>query len=510
MDDGRRPRLDRLRICSWLLLAVVAFSRLLLQLQQMPLYAGLDEAFHVARFSFSAAQNREPNAKEPSVPPYIVHSIAIDGVTAPSFAAARSGWASLRGQQFSDPAIDWTLQDFYVYRNYEAQQPSLGYVVERPLLRMIWSRRTPSRELFCLRLFALLCAGAIIFFTALIAERIIGPAGLFIAALLVEIPNWMTLVLRASNDGLACALIAVALYLSLRPRRAEWLEAFVWALACAVKLYAWPIAGSVLILRMVRREWRSAAISFAAITATVAVTMFDLRARTGSVLGLQEFHSSHSFSSLRWQSIRELQRTFFVTAAWMPGEHGNLLGEKAAWFFLAPSLALILLTLIRVRGVHPQRFTFTLLVFAAFVAAQSIHLVGFLTEERVDARLRGGAEGWYLYALSPLVFGLLIPTAVSTSTRRQLWLASTAVWFSAWDLRLNEFGLFRDWNGCSGPSPEGRFLRWTVQPPFGAWCGLSASTIVWRAIGWMALAILGFLVLRMSRSTVQEQRGERC
>src|SRR5256885_1191460 len=73
-------------------------------------------------------------------------------------------------------------------------------------------------------------------------ERWWGRSGLVGAALVAFIPTWETLVTRASNDAFACALVAVAVAVTAWGRGRGALEALLWALAIAAKLYTWPLA----------------------------------------------------------------------------------------------------------------------------------------------------------------------------------------------------------------------------------------------------------------------------
>ena len=62
-------------------------SRLLLQVAAMPPYAGLDEAYHVARLAFEAAEGRSPASAEPSIPPYLKRTLDGDPDALPDFAS---------------------------------------------------------------------------------------------------------------------------------------------------------------------------------------------------------------------------------------------------------------------------------------------------------------------------------------------------------------------------------------------------------------------------------------
>src|SRR5436309_12250683 len=75
------------------LLIVAAGARLLTAVAAMPPYAGLDEAWHVARVAFVAKEHRQPNISERSIPPYIGR--AIRGEELPAFGEIREQWPSV-------------------------------------------------------------------------------------------------------------------------------------------------------------------------------------------------------------------------------------------------------------------------------------------------------------------------------------------------------------------------------------------------------------------------------
>src|SRR5204862_5760111 len=75
------------------LLVVAAGARLMLAVAAMPPYAGLDEAWHVARVAFVAHEGRQPNVFERSIAPYIGR--AIRGEELPAFGEMRERWPSV-------------------------------------------------------------------------------------------------------------------------------------------------------------------------------------------------------------------------------------------------------------------------------------------------------------------------------------------------------------------------------------------------------------------------------
>src|ERR1051326_4107348 len=191
------------------LLIVAAGARLLLAVAAMPPYAGLDEAWHVARVAFVAREHRQPNISEPSIPPYIGR--AIRGEELPAFAETK----------VVRPIVDrpFVAGDLAPYEsaNYEAQQPPLYYAIAAPL-----AGGSAVAELRRLRLFSAFFALIVILAAASIGHRYFGPRGVVVAVLIASLPTWITLVIRASNDAMACALCAMAIAVTAcHPERSE-------------------------------------------------------------------------------------------------------------------------------------------------------------------------------------------------------------------------------------------------------------------------------------------------
>src|SRR5262245_19192090 len=167
----------------FVLVVIAAAARILLQVLAMPPYAGLDEAWHVARIAFVAREHRNPTITENSIPPYI--------------------GAALRGGQPHWIIADHPLTEGdrvpYESPNYEAQQPPLYYTLAAPLT----SHATAIGELRSARLLSALFALIAVIAAASILYRCFGTSGLLVAALIACLPTWETLVARASNDALA-------------------------------------------------------------------------------------------------------------------------------------------------------------------------------------------------------------------------------------------------------------------------------------------------------------------
>lgn len=195
------------------LLIVAAGARLLLAVAAMPPYAGLDEAWHVARVAFVAREGRQPNISERSMPPYIARSIR--GEELPAFGEMRERWPQVV-QPVTDRAFAPRDLAPYESANYEAQQPPLYYAVAARL-----AGGSAVEELRRLRLLSALFALIVILAAASVGHRYFGARGVVVAVLIASMPTWITLVIRASNDAMACALAACAIAVSASQREAD-------------------------------------------------------------------------------------------------------------------------------------------------------------------------------------------------------------------------------------------------------------------------------------------------
>src|SRR4051794_41033460 len=201
---------------AYALLLVCASARLLLQMAAMPPYAGLDEVYHVARLAFVRAEHRNPTTSEASIPPYLMRSIAAarnagDGAM-PAMGEAGERWPAIvsRGNVIADQQLKTADLKPYLVKNYEAQQTSLYYW----LVALLVPVRSALFELRAWRAMSLLFALVTVLATAEIGRRWLGPIGILGGAILVSLPTWETLVLRAGNDAFACMLAAIAVLIS--------------------------------------------------------------------------------------------------------------------------------------------------------------------------------------------------------------------------------------------------------------------------------------------------------
>lgn len=439
---------NRIRIAYALLIACAAL-RLLLQAAAMPPYAGLDEAWHVARLAFVRAEGRQPAIAERSIPPYVGASIALRPGGMPSFSDAGPRWPEIvhaRPVLVDAPMVVKP----YESPNYEAQQPAPYYAIAARLV----PQRSALFELRGWRMLSLVFALICVIAAAEIGRAWVGPLGILAGAVLVALPTWLTLVVRASNDAMACALIAVGFALSIRGRK-PWLEALVWAAACATKLYAWPMLVPLAFLLWRQRASRRRIAAIAVCCAlAVGLTALDLHTRTRNPLGDFGFDKPEQTHAVPQPiDVMTMLKTTIASMVWTSGQHWDAMRPFGMAIYILP----LLVAWYRGRGVSPWTHPETprprdlaTIAIAAFTLAQLLNAAAFIRQARAAglALPVGGKEGWYWYALAPLVIPLLLRVRVA------------AWWVVAWDVLINDAQLFHDFAGTATPLAPSLLFRW--------------------------------------------------
>jgi hypothetical protein len=445
----------------------------------MPPYAGLDESWHVARLAFARAEGRQPTIAEPSIPPYVGASINARPGAMPSFGDNGKRWPEIvrdRPVLVDAPMIVKP----YESPNYEAQQPSLYYAIAARLV----PQRSGIFELRCWRalsvFFALICVVA----TAEIGRHWLGNPGILAGALLVALPTWLTLVVRASNDAMACALIAAGFAISIRccggglsarlrsageaPATTGILvEALVWAAACATKLYAWPMLVPLAFLWWRQRAGRARAVTVALACAIVIVTTgADLQRRTRNPLGDFGFDKPKVVAAPQSIDVRTMVKTTIATMVWTSGQHVDAFTATGAALYVLPLVAGLLGYSVagrkRSNSATQQLSNLATVAVITFAVAHFINAAAFVRQARAAGLSLpvGGKEGWYWYALAPLVIPLLL------RVRFAAW------WLVAWDLLINDAQLFHDYAGTASPLHPSLLFRWgPLHWPFTAHLG---------------------------------------
>ena len=382
-------------------MVVLAAARLAMQLVPMAPYFGLDERYHVARLVFVQHEHRNPTTSERSIPPYLL--------------------------------TNTTDVKPYLVPNYEAQQPSAYYSLVAPLASSLVGWRIVSA------VFALICVVA----TAVIGERWFGTAGIAAAALVPFVPTWESLVVRASNDAMACALVACAIAVTVT-EASVIAEALLWGTAIATKLYVWPVAIVVPLSWWKQRAGRQriAAVTAVSIVAA-ALTLADLAARTSSPIGVVIVQGATRGAL----SVIDIVKITIASAVWTSGQHFDAMKPLAMALYALPIVAAIIATSKDASGF---RFQISGLALLAFAAAQAANvLLGYVKH----AEQIGGKEGWYWFVLMPI----LAPALLAPALTRMRWLPW---WIMAWDVVITDCQLIATWSGLTSPLHPSILFRW--------------------------------------------------
>ena len=447
---------------AYALLIVCASARLLLQMAALPPYAGLDEVYHVARLAFVRAEHRNPTTSEASIAPYLMRSIDALPEAMPSMGEAGERWPAIVAARGGRVVVDrpFAPADLkpYVVKNYEAQQTSIYYSLIAPLAPV----RSALFELRVWRAMSLLFALITVLAMAEIGRRWLGPVGILGGAVLVSLPTWETLVMRAGNDAFACMLAALAVLISVcAPKRAIGIaaEAIVWGLALNAKMYTWPLLIILPILWWRQRAPKTRAIAATIVAATaVLLTFAELSSRTRNPLGIVAFDRPGGIAYEAKVNIGEIIRVTIASFAWTSGQFNDALRPIAIALFLGP---IVIAMLVAKRSKQPMQLAFAAL--AAFALAQTYNVVACVLANRGGNPIPiGGKEGWYWYVLAPLVIPALLMPAVKR------WRA-VAWWIVLWDVIIFEGALIPDFAGMTSPAHGSMLFRWgPLHLPFAA------------------------------------------
>lgn len=495
--SGRR---QTLLVVSLLLLAGAA--RLLLQVAAMPPYAGLDEVFHVGRVSFVRSEGRDPRADEDSMPAYLQRSLAVRDGALPDFVRAAPTWRErvLDGYRLPpSPPVPEKARRTYLQPNYQSQQASLYYWLAAGVTQLL-RIDTPLAELQALRLLSASLALVAVAATAYLGHSVAGAMGIAAAALLFLLPTWQALMVRASNDALAVAALAVGLALSVAGRsRLAVVEGLAWAVALATKLFTWPVLVVLLLLWHRQRAARGRVLVVGALClAAIAATALDLRSRTGVAVGLAAFHGPEPTAAMAQPiAYGEMLKITIASAIWTSGEHGNALTALAmALYVLPPVLALALLFLRSPTPASPRpALGIAGAAVVAFGLAQLFHASAHIRNAKIlgESMPAAGKEGWYWFTLAPLLVALVVAPLTKRGGCGSLSLL--VAWCAAWDVLITEGALLRDFAGLTAAATPSLLFRWGPAPIL-AWDPSSAlqGLAVGPGTGWLLGLRLATLV----------------
>jgi hypothetical protein len=504
---------------AYALLLVCAAARLFLQMAAMPPYAGLDEVYHVARLAFVRAEHRNPTTTEPSIPPYLMVTIErsthfgwLRDIPTPSPLAALSSLPSMGEAAARWPALVGAsdghilnnrlltpdeLKPYFV-KNYEAQQTSLYYSIAARLVPV----RSALFELRAWRALSLLFALIAVLATAEIGRRWFGPIGILGGAILVSLPTWETLVVRAGNDAFACMLAAMAVAISVAGSRRPLVvaaEALAWGLALNAKMYTWPLLIILPLLWWRGRvpKWRAVVVAVVSLLA-IFMTFAEFSSRTRNPLGVVAFDQPGGVVYDAKVSISEIVRVTIASAAWTSGQFNDALRPAAIALYLGP---IVIAMILARRSATRQPGNLATLALFAFALAQTYNVIACVLANRGGNPIPiGGKEGWYWYVLAPIVIPAFFVPALGR------WRVA-AWWLVAWDLVITESALFHDFAGASSPMHGSMLFRWgPLHLPFTAHLGdigvgpLAGWTTAIRLIHLAAFFSLESLLQRFMRN----------
>jgi len=275
---------------------------------------------------------------------------------------------------------------------------------------------------------------------------------------------------------MACALAAAAIAVSASAPRG-WriaVEALLWALAIATKLYVWPIAIVAVVFWHSDSVWRRQscrrqeaapatlpaphryarlAIVVAACAVSALLTMRDLSIRTRNPFGDFGFDAPAHQGAPQPIAYGQMAKITIASMVWTSGQHADALRPIAMLLYVVPLIAIA-------RARRSPYFAAAAFALAAFALAQFVNAAAFVRQAHAAglALPLGGKEGWYWYALAPLLVGLFAQRA-----------RIAAVWLVAWDVVITEVALFHDFAGVSSPLGRNLLFTWgPLHPPFTA------------------------------------------
>jgi hypothetical protein len=138
---------------------------------------------------------------------------------------------------------------------------------------------------------------------------------------------------------------------------------------------------------------------------------------------------------------------------WTSGQHADALRPLAMLLYVVPLIAIA-------RTRRSPYFTAAAYALVAFALAQAVNAAAFVRQARAAglALPLGGKEGWYWYALAPLVICLFARHA-----------RIAALWLIAWDVVITEGALFHDYAGVTSPAGKNILFTWgPLHAPFTA------------------------------------------
>jgi hypothetical protein len=147
--------------------------------------------------------------------------------------------------------------------------------------------------------------------------------------------------------------------------------------------------------------------------------------------------------------------------------------------------------------------TLTLLTFAV---AQLVNVFMSVMARRSGNDIPiGGKEGWYWYAMAPIIAALVIGPVTRNWPRMSI---AVLGWLLLWDVIIHESALFHDYAGATSPLAPTFLFRWgPLHSPFTAMLDgigvgpFSSGLILLRLVSLIALAMLAWSLYSGTRSS---------
>jgi hypothetical protein len=213
---------------------------------------------------------------------------------------------------------------------------------------------------------------------------------------------------------------------------------------------------------------------------SIAVTVFDLATRTRNPLGVLGFDPAARTAAPQPIRYFEMLKITLASGIWTSGQHWDAMTLRGMLLYALPLLALLAIGLWRSK----QR-RMVVCALAAFAFAQAVHAFGYIRRARAVglALPAAGKEGWFWYALAPLVVALIFPMTP---------IVLTAVWLVGWDLVITEGALFHDFAGVTSPATASWLFRW------GPWHAPFTADLTHVAVGPFASHVVALRLIHLA------------
>ncbi|HEX7190171.1 MAG TPA: hypothetical protein VF381_01260, partial [Thermoanaerobaculia bacterium] len=272
------------------------------------------------------------------------------------------------------------------------------------------------------------------------------------------------------------------------------LEALLWALAIATKLYVWPIAIVALVFwRVQRGSYARIALVVAACAISALLTMHYLSTHTHNALGDFGFDAPAHRGAPQPIAWGQMAKITIASLIWTSGQHADALRPLAMLLYVVPLIAIA-------RAWKSPYFAAAGFALAAFALAQAVNAAAFIRQARAAglALPLGGKEGWYWYALAPLVICLFAKHA-----------RMAALWLIAWDVVITEVALFHDYAGVASPAGKNVLFTWgPLHAPFTApLAGIGAGPLAAHLTALRLLHVAAVAALFALESTLHDSHA---